>query len=144
MEANQQEKKMATIDAFLSQFAKTLKPGESISIPLYKGASSITNIDPNQAHKATKAAATIGAKAPAQSVLKRNEITFPRILKFIETVEKPNFQKPGEFADGRLYMEDIPKAKVRYHNNITFIVLAIHKIYSPCCIPILYTHNSPL
>lgn len=115
MEANQQEKKMATIDAFLSQFAKTLKPGESISIPLYKGASSITNIDPNQAHKATKAAATIGAKAPAQSVLKRNEITFPRILKFIETVEKPNFQKPGEFADGRLYMEDIPKAKVRYH-----------------------------
>jgi len=70
----------------------------------------MTTIDPLQASKAIKAAAAIGAKAPSQSVISRNEVQFPRLMKFIETVEKPNFDKL--FVDGRLYMEDIPKAKV--------------------------------
>jgi hypothetical protein len=102
-----------SIDTLLSQYAKSLKPGESISIPLYKGSGTITTIDPLQATKAHKAAAAIGAKEPAQSVIKRHEVSFPKLCKFIETVERPDFHKPGELQDGRLYMEDIPKAKVR-------------------------------
>jgi len=100
-----------TIDALLSQYAKNLQPGESVSIPLYKGRQTITTIDPLQASQAKKAAAAIGAKEPAKSVVKRHEISFPRLLKFIETVEKPNFQNVGEYQDGRLYTEDIPKVK---------------------------------
>lgn len=100
-----------SIDSLLSQYAKSLKPGESISIPLYKGSGTITTIDPLQATKAHKAAAAIGAKEPSQSVVKRHEVSFPKLCKFIETVEKPDFQKAGELQDGRLYMEDIPKAK---------------------------------
>lgn len=100
-----------TIDALLAQYAQSLKPGESISIPLYKGNGTITTIDPLQANKAQKAAAAIGAKAPASSVIKRHEVSFPKLCKFIQTVERPDFQKVGEFQDGRLYMEDIPKAK---------------------------------
>jgi hypothetical protein len=102
----------STIDALLAQYAKNLQPGQSISIPLYKGKQTMTTIDPIQVSQAKKAAAAIGAKEPAKSVIKRHEISFPRLCKFIETVEKPNFQKTGEFQDGRLYMEDIPKAKV--------------------------------
>jgi len=108
--ANQPE--FPTIDALLAQYAKNLQPGQSISIPLYKGKQTMTTIDPIQASQAKKAAAAIGAKEPAKSVIKRHEVSFPRLFKFIETVEKPNFQKAGEFQDGRLYMEDIPKAKV--------------------------------
>lgn len=101
-----------TIDALLSQYAKDLQPGQSVSIPLYKGKQTVTTIDPLQASQAKKAAAAIGAKEPAKSVIKRHEISFPRLLKFIETVEKPNFHNVGEYQDGRLYTEDIPKAKV--------------------------------
>ncbi len=99
-----------TIDALIAQYSKGLKPGETISIPLYKGETSKTTIDPLQATKANKAAAAIGAKEPSKAVISRNELTFPRMMKFIETVEKPNFDK--QFKDGRLYVEDIPKAKV--------------------------------
>ena len=99
-----------TIDAIILRYAKNLKPGESVSIPLYKGKQSLTNTDPLQAAKANKAAAAIGAKAPSKATSIRNESSFPKIMKFIETVEKPNFTK--QLKDGRLYIEDIPKAKV--------------------------------
>ncbi len=110
MDTSTASSNIETIDSLISQYAKNLKPGESVSIPLYRGEESITNIDPLQATKANKAAAAIGAKEPAKSVISRNELTFPRLMKFTTTVERPNFD--GLFKDGRLYVEDIPKAKV--------------------------------
>lgn len=106
-----------TIDAILTHHARSLRPGESISIPLYKSANgTITSIDPLQASRASKAAAAIGAKTITKSVKERSSVKFPRVMKFIETVEDPDFgngKGRGEtFRDGRLYVEDIPKAKV--------------------------------
>lgn len=90
-----------TIDAILSHYAKTLKPGESISIPLYKGKNTTTSIDPIKSR--TVANATSAATRNLQQ-------KFPKMAKFIETVEKPNLQTT--FRNARLYQEDIPKAQV--------------------------------
>uniref|UniRef100_A0A7S3PU53 Transcription initiation factor IIF subunit alpha n=1 Tax=Chaetoceros debilis TaxID=122233 RepID=A0A7S3PU53_9STRA len=105
-----------TIDAILSHHARSLQPGQSIAIPLYKSTNgTITSIDPLQAARASKAAAAIGAKTIARSVQERSSVKFPRVMKFIETVEDPDFGngkgKVETFRDGRLYVEDIPKAK---------------------------------
>jgi hypothetical protein len=112
-----QPQHLKTIDALLSYHAKGLKPGESISIPLYKGPGTTTSMDPIKATRISKGAA---AKQPdgtangtagtgASSTVRPIPIErFPKMAKFIETVKKPDFTQ-----DLRLYQEDIPKAKVR-------------------------------
>ena len=42
-------------------------------------------------------------------------IHFPRMAKFIETVSPPDFNcvGNGKLGDGRMYEEEVPKAKVR-------------------------------
>jgi len=42
----------------------------------------------------------------------KNELQFPRIAKFTESVLKPDFSPNGIWKDGNFYDEDIPKAKV--------------------------------
>ena len=43
-------------------------------------------------------------------------INFPRMAKFIETVTPPDFSNvgSGKLGDGRMYEEEVPKAKVRF------------------------------
>lgn len=98
-----------TVDAILSYYSKSLKPGESISIPLYKGKNTITSVDPIK----SRANASGGGASSSRNL----EEKFPKIAKFIETVEKPDFQ--NTFKAGRLYQEDVPKAQV----IIIFIML---------------------
>lgn len=99
-----------TIDELLSKHTKNLKPGESISIPLYKSRGTISTIDPIQASRAQKAAASVGAKTLTRSFLEKNEMKFPRLMKFnCPVVTKPDWDH--NLKDGRLYIEDIPKAK---------------------------------
>lgn len=102
---------LKTVDAILSHYAKTLKPGESIQIPLIKGKSTTTSVDPiihSRSKTSTSSAGnTDGSGVPAASRIVQEK--FPKIAKFIETVEKPDFQKC--FQNGRFYQEDIPKAQ---------------------------------
>lgn len=107
-----------TIDELLSNHTMNLKPGESVSIPLYKSMGTISTIDPIQASRAQKAAASIGAKTLTRSFLEKNEMKFPRLMKFNHpVVTKPDWDH--SLRDGRLYIEDIPKAKVRRKHNVS-------------------------
>ena len=105
---------LKTVDAILSHYAKTLKPGESIQIPLIKGKSTITSVDPifqsrsNASSGGSNGNSSNGGGSGGSSRLVQEK--FPKIAKFIETVEKPDFQKL--FQNGRFYQEDIPKAQV--------------------------------
>jgi hypothetical protein len=122
-----------TIDELLSKHTKNLKPGESISIPLYKSRGTISTIDPIQASRAQKAAASVGAKTLTRSFLEKNEMKFPRLMKFnCPVVTKPDWDH--NLKDGRLYIEDIPKAKVccKYFLNASFLII-LRFLY-------LYTH----
>ena len=92
---------LGTVDAILSHYAKSLKPGESISIPIYKGKATTTSIDPLKSKTVVNA-----APSKIQSLNEK----FPKIAKFIETVENPDFNTT--FRGARLYQEDIPKAQV--------------------------------
>lgn len=100
-----------TIDEILGKYSNDLKPGESISIPLYKSRSTISTIDPIQVSRAQKIATSVGANTLTKGFVEKNELKFPRLLKFNHpVVRKPKWD--GDLDDGRLYIEDIPKAKV--------------------------------
>ena len=85
---------LGTVDKILSHYAKSLKPGESISIPIYKGKASTESIDPVKSKTVAKAAAS-----KIQSLSEK----FPKIAKFIETVEKPDF---GNTFLGWMYLDE--------------------------------------
>ena len=92
---------LTNVDAILSHYAKSLKPGESIRIPLYKGKGTTSSIDPIKKLRSNN-----------NSASSRNQPEkFPKLAKFIETVEKPDFEK---LEGGRFYEEDIPKAQVSF------------------------------
>lgn len=105
----QQPPNLNTLDSILSQYAKSMKPGETIRIPLYKVKSSTTSIDPFMQARLSKSASGDSTAAPRSAVRNITE-SFPKVAKFIETVQKPDFQ--GAFQNGRLYQEDIPKVQV--------------------------------
>ena len=120
---------LKTIDAILSHYAKGLKPGESISIPLYKGPGTTTSVDPIKATRMSKGTSKSqphadGPSNGASSTTRPVPIEqFPKMAKFIETVKKPDFKQ-----DMRLYQEDIPKAKVRKaaKNSLLFFFQRAH------------------
>jgi len=122
-----------SVDAILSYYSKTLKPGETISIPLYKGKPTTTSHDfflMKNAQKLLSAAAATsapgdthngngtsangtgagnGAAVPIPAMIRNLTQPFPKLAKFTETTEKPEFLKNDELKTGRLYQEDIPK-----------------------------------
>ncbi len=97
---------LTTVDAILSHYSKYLKPGESISIPLIKGKSTTTSIDPLLLK--ANGRITTGEK-------------FPKLAKFIETVERPDFQ--SAFHGGRFYQENVPKVVRNVKVLHTFIFI---------------------
>ena len=114
---------LSTIDAILSHYSKSLKPGESISIPLYKGPGTVTSIDPIKKTRLSKSAqhhtkteevassSSTNSGGGGRNPMAQHVEKFPKMAKFIETVKKPDFKQAL-----RLYQEDIPKAKVRILN----------------------------
>lgn len=137
MEASKQPPPtLKTVDEILSHYAKTLQPGESIQIPLIKGKSTTTSIDPriqSRIHASSSNGGTVGSTADAgggTTVASRAvQEKFPKIAKFIETVEKPDFQK--YFQNGRFYQEEIPQAQV---SNLVLYLLGEEGawLYVPC------------
>ena len=95
---NNSTPKLSTVDAILSHYAKSLKPGETIRIPLYKGKSTTTSSDP------------LMERTTADANKKKLEEKFPKMAKFIETVEKPDFLHT--LRNARLYQDYKPKAHV--------------------------------
>ncbi|KAL3790021.1 hypothetical protein HJC23_011377 [Cyclotella cryptica] len=91
----------AGIDALLAKYARTLPPGGTVTVTLVKGPSS-SSVDPIAARRA---ASNEQQRRHAPPV----ELTFPRVAKFPETITKPDFG--GRLRDGRMYEEDVPKAK---------------------------------
>lgn len=89
-----------SIDAILSRHAKHLQPGQTITLTLVKGPTS-KSTDP------------LLARAAAAKKQTATSLEFPRVAKFVETVQKPDFK--GKFAEGRLFEEDVPEVKVRWH-----------------------------
>ena len=89
-----------SVDAILSRHARHMQPGQTLTLTLVKGATS-QSTDPRFALAASL------KKRPAGVT---NKLDFPRVAKFVETVQKPDFG--GRFAGGRLYEEDIPEVKV--------------------------------
>jgi hypothetical protein len=57
-------------------------------------------------------ASNLGSTAAAATVV---ELKFPRLAKFVDTVTPPNFH--STLKDGRMYEEEVPKAKVRYQTT---------------------------
>ena len=113
------------IDQLLAKYVRHIPPGGSIQIQLVKGPTS-SSVDPIAARRAA-------AKAARRASDNNNEgggdndnatevagagkgihvpLNFPRIAKFIETVTSPNFNEGGKLKDGRMYEEEVPKAKV--------------------------------
>jgi len=115
---NTNDLKSFTIDAILKDITKGLLPGQTVSIPLYKGQCTTTSVDALLAARTAAANAKNITPPPQQQqqhktssehrLLATNE-KFPKIAKFTETVSKPNFHI--DFCDGRMYHEDIPKVK---------------------------------
>ncbi|KAL3815347.1 hypothetical protein ACHAXA_002131 [Cyclostephanos tholiformis] len=127
------------IDALLAKYARRLPPGGSITVRLIKGSTS-TSVDPIAARKAAASAAkrsltvsnhsTSGRSScssagededdvdvppptmGAADARKNAPMSFPRMAKFVETVSPPDFG--GALRDGRMYEEEVPKAKVNY------------------------------
>ena len=90
------------IDLLLSQRGKNIKPGETVTFTLVKGASNIVQADP------------VDKKAPLE--------TFPLIAKFPESIPKPDFTGK-EYQYSRLYQQDAPKAKVCMDMCIMYVCL---------------------
>jgi len=90
-----------SIDELLSLYARKLQPGESISIPLFKGASS-SSMDPLLARRLRNGTDNNRDRS-------RHELQFPRMAKFPLTVDKPDFE--GALKESRMYEEEIPKVK---------------------------------
>lgn len=87
------------IEDFFKNYAKSLEPGGSFTISILKGHST-SSIDPVHAERVRREG--VNAKCP-------EELHFPRIAKFGETINKPDFK--SSFHDGRMYEEDIPRYK---------------------------------
>lgn len=85
------------IDQLLAKYARHLPPGSSVSVRLIKGPSS-SSVDP------------IAARRNAVNAV---PLEFPRVAKFTESVTRPDFA--GSLAEGRMYEEDVPKAKVCFY-----------------------------
>ena len=81
------------IDTLLAKYARHLPPGGTVSVRLIKGPST-TSVDP------------IAARRNSNAV----PLEFPRVAKFTESIGRPDFG--GRLRDGRMYEEDVPKAKV--------------------------------
>lgn len=113
------------IDALLAKYARHLPPGGTITVQLVKGSKS-SSVDPIAARRAAAKAAKEKAMASSNNedddsdgqnkpaAGKSGSITepliFPRIAKFSDTVTPPDFVK-GSLKDGRMYEEEVPKAK---------------------------------
>ena len=93
---------MTSIDTILSRHARSMKPGEILTLTLVKGPKS-QSTDPLLA----RAAAAKKMPNPNQMFA----LDFPRVAKFVETVDRPDFA--GKFKEGRLIEEDVPEVKVR-------------------------------
>ena len=93
---------MTSIDTILSRHARSMKPGETLTLTLVKGPQSKSS-DPLLA----RAAAAKKMPNPNQMFA----LDFPRVAKFVETVDRPDFA--GKFKEGRLIEEDVPEVKVR-------------------------------
>ena len=136
-----------TIDSILSHYAKSLKPGESISIPLYKGKGTTISVDPlmksrstqqqqqQQQHQQQQQQKDQQNTNASSSMSRIMEEKFPKMAKFIETVEKPDFE--NVFDGGRFYQEDVPKVHVSVYNIImiglfvyVFFVILLYYKYS--------------
>ena len=122
------------IDQLLAKYARHIPSGSSITIQLIKGPTS-SSVDPIAARRAAAKAARISAAASGGGASSGNDsdtnntnnvtaaskkginvpINFPRMAKFIETVTPPDFSNvgSGKLGDGRMYEEEVPKAKVR-------------------------------
>ena len=83
------------IDTLLAKYARHLPPGGTVSVRLIKGPSS-SSVDPIAARRNNANAVSLD---------------FPRIAKFTESVTRPDFIG-GKLGEGRMYEEDVPKAKV--------------------------------
>ena len=95
---------MTSIDSILSRHARSMKPGETLTLTLVKGPQS-KSADPLLA----RAAAAKRMPNPPQLCA----LNFPRVAKFVETVDRPDFA--GKFKEGRLIEEDVPEVKVRVY-----------------------------
>lgn len=117
------------IDALLAKYARSLPPGASVTVKLVKGPSS-SSVDPiaarRAAAKAARAQAAAGLASSGASSGNDSDgggaaaagrgiaapLSFPRMAKFGESVTPPDFFA-GSLKDGRMYEEEVPKAKVR-------------------------------
>ena len=65
----------------------------------------------------SKSAAPLLARAAAAKRMPNPQqmfaLNFPRVAKFVETVDRPDFA--GKFKEGRLIEEDVPEVKVRVY-----------------------------
>lgn len=93
-----------TIDQLLSHYSKVLEAGQSISFPLFKGATT-QSVDPLKRVVRSKIQDVSGQDVSKDSL-------FPRIAKFTETTTKPNFLTQP-WKEARLCEEDVPKVIVR-------------------------------
>jgi hypothetical protein len=100
---------MISIDTILSRHARSMKPGETLTLTLVKGPQS-KSADPLLA----RAAAAKKLPNPNQMFA----LDFPRVAKFVETVDRPDFA--GKFREGRLIEEDVPEVKVRAYVDVVF------------------------
>ena len=136
---------LAGIDTLLAKYARHLPPGASISVQLIKGPST-SSVDPIAARKAAAKSAKAAAKAGRglldsgmSGMSSGNDsdyntangganygagrglsapLAFPRLAKFPETVTAPDFTR--RLGDGRMYEEEVPKAKVCLVYNLMF------------------------
>ena len=115
---------IGSVDALLAKYARHLPPGGTITVNLVKGPTS-RSVDPIAARRAAAKEEAARANSSgndsdtggagggngAAGVGMTVPVTFPRIAKFNETVTPPDFVR-GSLRDGRMYEEEVPKAKV--------------------------------
>ena len=106
---------MTSIDTILSRHARSMKPGETLTLTLVKGPKS-QSTDPLLA----RAAAAKKMPNPNQMFA----LDFPRVAKFVETVDRPDFA--GKFKEGRLIEEDVPEVKVRAYPVVCVFIVFVH------------------
>ena len=112
---------MTSIDTILSRHARSMKPGETLTLTLVKGPKS-QSTDPLLA----RAAAAKKMPNPNQMFA----LDFPRVAKFVETVDPPDFA--GKFREGRLIEEDVPEVKVRAYLECVCVWCLWHVLNCSC------------
>jgi hypothetical protein len=70
-----------------------------------------------------RASSSLGGAAAATVV----ELKFPRLAKFVDTVSPPNFN--STLKDGRMYEEEVPKAKVRIDDRVFIDFLMLYEYF---------------